>query len=139
MSWRTANGFSQQMDWVWFLLIRRICSFNCVLFPDKRNRMQTAAAAEAVDVFSTGLRQEQEVPKQRCWGVYGHRRKVHHSRKSPPAPDVQPAHQTAEPAVSSHFRNITLSPAAQSSRLSSLTHTNKNKMSQMSAAWRDGV
>lgn len=52
-------------------------------------------------------------------------------------PDVQPAHPTAEPAVSSHFRNIPLSPAARSSLLSSLTHTNKNKMSQMSAAWRE--
>lgn len=106
----------------------------------KRHRTQTAATAEPIDMFSKGLMQKQEaVPKQRCWDVYGHRRKVHQSWKSPPVPDVQPAHQTAEPAASSHFRNITLSPAAHSSLLSSLTHTNKNKMSQMSAAWRDGV
>lgn len=140
---RTHRGCSGRMSLrtgLWFLLIRMICLFNCILSPDKSHRTQTAAAAEPIGMFSKGLMQKQgAVPKQRCWDVYGHRWKVHQSWKSPPVPDVQPAHQTAEPAVSSHFRNIALSLAAHSSLLSSLTHTNKNKMSQMSAAWRDGV
>ena len=48
------------------------------------------------------------------WLSERRQRMVHHSWKSPPAPDVQPAHQTLKPVMSSHFRNrrLTFSPAS---------------------------
>lgn len=46
---------------------------------------------------------------------------VHHSWKSPPAPNVQPAHQALEPVMSSHFRNR--HPTFSFFSFSSLAHT----------------
>lgn len=135
----------QQMDSVWFLLIQMVCLFKCTLFPDKMNWIQTAIT-EIINMFSKGLMRKQEpvqkFKKKRCFSepldVYGHRRKVHQSWISSPVPDVQPAHQTPEPATSVliletlhsflHPLILLVSPPS---------HTNKNKMSQMSAAWRD--
>lgn len=59
-----------------------------------------------------------------CTTAFFSQRMVHRSRKSPPALDVQPAHQTLEPVMSSHFKNryLTHSPAHSSLSLLSLTY-----------------
>ncbi len=66
---------------------------------------------------------------------------VHHSRKSPPASDVQPAHQTLEFSLwkqTSYLLSCLFFPFSSLTHTHTHTHTCRHKMPQMTPAWREG-